>query len=71
MSEPTLAPPAAKLAYSVAEVAALTPFSKRTIHYEISAGRLKARKRGASTFILAADLEEYLKGSPATGENVQ
>lgn len=71
MSEATQLP-AAKLAYSIAEVVALTPFGQRTIEREIKAGNLPAKKRGSSTFILAEDLEAYLKGAPAaSGESVQ
>lgn len=69
MSE--IAAPAAKLAYSVKEVVALTPFGERTIYREIAEGRLKARKRGSSTFILAEDLADFLKSAPEAGETVQ
>lgn len=71
MSEPTLAPPAAKLAYSVKEVAALTPFGERTIYREIAEGRLVSRKRGSSTFILHDDLMAFLTGSPVAAGGVQ
>jgi len=54
-----------KLAYSVKEVVALTPFGERTVYREIANGNPKARKRGSSTFVLAADLEAYLNGAPA------
>lgn len=63
MSDTQPTAPAAKLAYSIAEVVALTPFSERTIYREIAAGSLKARKRGSSTFILAVDLEAFLTGA--------
>lgn len=60
-----------KLAYSIKEVVALTPFGQRTIEREIASGNLKARKRGSSTFILAEDLEAFLRGAPEAGESVQ
>jgi excisionase family DNA binding protein len=72
MSEAPLTPPAAKLAYSVKEVAALTPFGERTIYREIAEKRLVSRKRGSSTFILHEDLMAWLNGAPiANGESVQ
>lgn len=71
MSEPQLAPPAAKLAYSVKEVVALTPFGERTIYREIANGNLKARKRGSSTFITHEELARFLGDAPLAGESVQ
>lgn len=72
MTEAVAPLPAAKLAYSVAEVVAITPFSRATLYREIAAGNLPAKKRGSSTFILAEDLDAFLKGAPAaTGESVQ
>lgn len=71
MSEPALALPAAKLAYSVADVVALTPFSRATLYREIEAGRLVSRKRGSSTFILHDDLMAFLNGAPLAVESVQ
>ncbi|THD38421.1 MAG: DNA-binding protein [Sphingomonas sp.] len=53
-----------KLAYSIEETVASTGIGRSTIFEEIKAGRLKARKRGRSTIILAGDLAEYLEALP-------
>lgn len=57
-----------KLAYSIAEVVALTPLSRRSIYREIAAGNLKAKKRGSATMILAHDLNSFLAALPAAQE---
>jgi excisionase family DNA binding protein len=51
-------------AYTVEEAATATSLARQVIYDEINAGRLRARKRGRSTLILAADLREYLQSLP-------
>ncbi len=53
-----------KLAYSIRELAAAGGGSRTKIYEAIAAGKLKARKRGRSTVILAADLAQYLESLP-------
>ena len=49
-------------AYSIAEISKPnTPFSRSTIYQEIKAGRLKARKLGRKTIILADDYRTWLE----------
>lgn len=56
-----------KLAYTIKEAVAVSPLSRSTLYEDIAAGRLLARKRGGRTFILRADLEDYLKAMPVVG----
>lgn len=60
--------PVPKLAYSIAEASEATGIGRTAIYEEISAGRLKARKRGSATLILAEDLQAFLAGLPAVGK---
>ncbi len=53
-----------KMAYSIREVTENGGGSRSVVYEAIAAGRLKARKRGRSTVILAADLTEYLESLP-------
>lgn len=53
-----------KLAYSIKEAVAASPFSRSALYEDIKAGRLKTRKRGKSTFIMAGDFNDYLAGFP-------
>ena len=53
-----------KMAFTIRE-AVETGAGSRTVVYEaIKSGALKARKRGRSTIILAADLAQYLENLP-------
>ncbi len=54
-----------KLAYSIREAVAAGGGSRTKLYEAIAAGALKARKRGRSTVILAADLSRYLESLPA------
>ncbi len=53
-----------KLAYSIKEAVAAGAGSRTKLYESIAAGTLRARKRGRSTVILAADLARYLEGLP-------
>ena len=56
-----------KLAYTIKEAVAVSPLSRSTLYEDIAAGKLPARKRGGRTFIMRADLEDYLKAMPVVG----
>lgn len=69
MSEPATLP---KLAYTIPEAVKATGIGRSALYEEIKAGRLRSRKRGAQTLILAEDLNQFLTGLPAAGkESVQ
>lgn len=53
-----------KKAYSIREATEAGAGSRSIIYENIKSGALKARKRGRSTIILAADLAEYLEALP-------
>jgi hypothetical protein len=53
-----------KLAYSIREVVEAGGGSRSKVYEAINAGKLKARKRGRSTVILAADFAQYLESLP-------
>ena len=53
-----------KQALSIKEVVAAGGGSRSTVYEAIKNGSLRARKRGRSTVILVADLEEYLQNLP-------
>lgn len=53
-----------KLAYSIKELSEAGGGSRSTIYENIKNGKLKARKRGRSTIILAPDAAEYLESLP-------
>ena len=53
-----------KKAYSIREATEAGAGSRSVIYENIKSGALKARKRGRSTVILAADLTEYLESLP-------
>ncbi|HEX6960181.1 MAG TPA: helix-turn-helix domain-containing protein [Ferrovibrio sp.] len=65
MSEP--------LAYTVDEAAEASRRSRRALYRHIKSGALVARKDGAKTIILAADLRAWLEALPRmqTGANAQ
>jgi excisionase family DNA binding protein len=56
-----------RLAYSVEEVLSLLPFGRNTFYEEAKAGRLKVRKLGRKTIVLAEDLHAYLRALPLFG----
>ena len=53
-----------KLAYSIREVVEAGGGSRTVVYQAIKAGKLKAKKRGKSTIILAPDFIQYLKSLP-------
>ena len=53
-----------KLAYTINEAVDEGAGSRTVVYEAINAGKLKAKKRGKSTIILAPDLVEYLKSLP-------
>ena len=53
-----------KQAFSIKEVVAAGGGSRSTVYEAIKNGKLKARKRGRSTVILAADFAQYLESLP-------
>ena len=59
----TDAPPS-RLAYSVEEALSLLPFGRNKFYEEAKAGRLKVRKCGRVTLVLAEELREYLHSLP-------
>ena len=54
----------AKLAYSVEEFGAVAGLGRTKLYAEIGAGRLRARKAGKRTIILAEDARAYLASLP-------
>lgn len=54
-----------KLAYSIKEAVEATGISRAALYQDIAAGKLATRKRGASTIILADDLNAYLAALPS------
>ena len=60
----------AKLAFTIAEAVEAGAGGRTAVYEAIKSGALKARKRGRSTVILAADLEEYLQNLPDFHEKV-
>ena len=54
----------AKLAYSVEEFGAVAGLGRTKLYAEIAAGRLRARKAGKRTVILAEDGRDYLASLP-------
>ena len=53
-----------KLAYTIAEAVDEGAGSRTVVYEAINAGKLKAKKRGKRTIILAADLTQYLESLP-------
>ena len=54
-----------KLVFSVTEAAHAANSCRDKIYGAINAGKLRARKNGRRTIILAADLEAYLNNLPS------
>ncbi len=53
-----------KLAFSIEEAAHRADSCRDTIYGAINAGKLRAKKHGRRTIILASDLESYLSDLP-------
>jgi hypothetical protein len=58
--EPNVEPTPAKLALSVNEVLARVPVKRTRLYEELRTGRLRRKKIGSRTVILAADLDTWL-----------
>ena len=58
-----------RLAYTVKEAIDRLPFGRNKFYNEANAGRLKLRKCGHKTLILATDLNDYLESLPLIGTN--
>jgi excisionase family DNA binding protein len=56
--------------FTIPEVIRDTGTSRTTIYEEIKAGRLKARKLGRRTLILADDLQNWLAALPSMKSEV-
>ena len=52
--------PLQKLAYSINETLAVVPFSRAYLYQQIAAGRLRVRKSGRRTIVMADDLRQWL-----------
>ena len=59
--------PRSRVAYSIAEVMALSGLGRDTLYKAIHAGRLPARKLGRRTVVLASDLQAFLEALPVMG----
>jgi excisionase family DNA binding protein len=55
---------AARTAYSIAETMAQSGLGRDTIYKAIHEGKLKARKLGRRTVVLASDLQAFLESLP-------
>jgi hypothetical protein len=53
-----------RLAWTIEEFTIASGICRATVYEEISAGRLRAVKRGRSTLILHRDAETYLESLP-------
>ena len=52
------------MAYTIHTITEMSGLSRATIFRELRAGRLKAKKVGARTLVLAADWQDYLDNLP-------
>ena len=57
-----------KMAFTIPEAVEAGGGSRSVIYEALNAGKLKAKKRGKRTIILAADLAEYLEALPNFNE---
>jgi hypothetical protein len=53
-----------KLAYDISDLKSVAGVGRTRAFEDIKAGRLKARKNGRRTLVLALDLNEYLAALP-------
>ncbi len=53
-----------RLGYTISEVVEISGFGRTAIYDAIKDKRLRAKKWGRRTIVLAEDLEEFLKGLP-------
>ncbi|MBI4183706.1 MAG: helix-turn-helix domain-containing protein [Proteobacteria bacterium] len=54
-----------KLTFSIDEAAEAAGVGRTLLYSELAAGRLRAKKVGRRTIILADDLESWLRSAPA------
>ncbi|MGV7030676.1 helix-turn-helix domain-containing protein [Methylobacterium symbioticum] len=59
------------LSYSVAEAVGASGVGRSFLYEQIKSGRLKARKLGRRTLILAEDLQSWLAALPTIKAGVQ
>ncbi len=52
------------MAYTIHTITEMSGLSRATIFRELRAGRLKAKKVGARTLVLAGDWQDYLDNLP-------
>jgi len=53
-----------RISYTINEVAEITTLGRPLIYAEIKRGKLRARKVGRRTIVIAHDLREYLNSLP-------
>lgn len=53
-----------RIAYSIEETARIASLGRTALYAEINAGRLRARKAGRRTIVLADDLRAWLASLP-------
>ena len=58
-----------KIAYTIPEAVRASGLSRSTIYLAIGSGALRARKFGARTVILDAELRRFLRSLPLTKTN--
>jgi hypothetical protein len=56
------------LSYTIAEAVTATGIGRSSLYEDIKAGKLTAKKRGASTVILAEELARYVAELPDARE---
>jgi excisionase family DNA binding protein len=56
-----------QFAYSIEETARITSLGRTALYEEIKAGRLKARKAGRRTVVIADDIRQWLASLPQIG----
>jgi excisionase family DNA binding protein len=62
-------PTTSKAAFAIKEAARVSSLSRATLYEAIKCGALRARKCGARTLILDADLREFLRDLPQFPNN--
>lgn len=60
-----------RLAFAMKDVTRITSLGRDRLYRDIAAGRLEARKCGARTVILRAELERYLSSLPTVDSSVR
>ena len=60
-----------RLNYSIAEITAMTGFSRAFVAKHVASGELKSRKVGRKRIIFAADLQRWLEGDDAATPSIE